>query len=127
MKKKKKKTSKEKIKVRTAGRLFLHEASARPSESTRHRRRENAPLVLRSTLAHGQNKGSTMRWTEDLQRALSARGLTVASIPGKGRGLVATRDFYPGPSSLYHSSLLHFSRSLTIVAFSAVYIPPSPL
>nr|CAD1832746.1 unnamed protein product [Ananas comosus var. bracteatus] len=37
-----------------------------------------------------------MRWTEDLQRALSARGLTVASIPGKGRGLVATRDFYPG-------------------------------
>ncbi|WOK97697.1 histone-lysine N-methyltransferase ASHR1 [Canna indica] len=37
-----------------------------------------------------------MAWMEDLQNALAARGLTVASIPGKGRGLVATRDFSPG-------------------------------
>ncbi|KAJ4755629.1 N-lysine methyltransferase SMYD2 [Rhynchospora pubera] len=33
---------------------------------------------------------------EEFQRALSSRGVTVASIPGKGRGLVTTRDFSPG-------------------------------
>nr|XP_010926450.1 histone-lysine N-methyltransferase ASHR1 isoform X1 [Elaeis guineensis] len=37
-----------------------------------------------------------MAWMDDLQTALSAHGLTVASIPGKGRGLVTTRDFSPG-------------------------------
>lgn len=37
-----------------------------------------------------------MGWMEDFQRALSSRGVTVASIPGKGRGLVTTRDFSPG-------------------------------
>ncbi|PKA53505.1 Histone-lysine N-methyltransferase ASHR1 [Apostasia shenzhenica] len=33
---------------------------------------------------------------EALERALSARGLTVSWIPGKGRGLIAARDFSPG-------------------------------
>ncbi|XP_078155375.1 SET domain group 37 isoform X2 [Carex rostrata] len=37
-----------------------------------------------------------MGWMEDFQRALSSRGVTVTSIPGKGRGLVTTRDFSPG-------------------------------
>lgn len=32
----------------------------------------------------------------ELQRALSAKGLSVSSISGKGRALVATRDFSPG-------------------------------
>ncbi|XP_020596663.1 histone-lysine N-methyltransferase ASHR1-like [Phalaenopsis equestris] len=31
-----------------------------------------------------------------LERALSAVGLTVSTIPGKGRGLVAAKDFHPG-------------------------------
>ncbi|RZR88587.1 hypothetical protein BHM03_00016208 [Ensete ventricosum] len=35
---------------------------------------------------------------EGLQSALAARGLAVASIPGKGRGLITTRDFAPGES-----------------------------
>lgn len=35
-------------------------------------------------------------WLEQLQRELAGRGLAVASIPGKGRGLVATRTFFPG-------------------------------
>ncbi|PWZ21849.1 Histone-lysine N-methyltransferase ASHR1 [Zea mays] len=35
-------------------------------------------------------------WLEQLQRELAARGLTVASIPGKGRGLIATCTFFPG-------------------------------
>lgn len=35
-------------------------------------------------------------WAEQLQRELSGRGLAVASIPGKGRGLVATHSFLPG-------------------------------
>uniref|UniRef100_A0A5B7AL27 Putative histone-lysine N-methyltransferase ASHR1 isoform X1 n=1 Tax=Davidia involucrata TaxID=16924 RepID=A0A5B7AL27_DAVIN len=33
---------------------------------------------------------------EDLQRALSDRGLTVSTLPEKGRCLVSTRDFSPG-------------------------------
>ncbi|KAG0485280.1 hypothetical protein HPP92_009359 [Vanilla planifolia] len=33
---------------------------------------------------------------EALRRALSDRCLTVSWLPGKGRGLVATRDFFPG-------------------------------
>ncbi|KAJ8501249.1 hypothetical protein OPV22_011801 [Ensete ventricosum] len=37
-----------------------------------------------------------MGWMEELQSALAARGLAVASIPGKGRGLITTRDFAPG-------------------------------
>ncbi|CAL9110560.1 unnamed protein product [Musa textilis] len=37
-----------------------------------------------------------MGWMEELQSALAARGLAVASIPGKGRGLITTRDFSPG-------------------------------
>ncbi|THU57230.1 hypothetical protein C4D60_Mb03t01330 [Musa balbisiana] len=37
-----------------------------------------------------------MGWMEELQSALEARGLAVASIPGKGRGLITTRDFAPG-------------------------------
>lgn len=39
-------------------------------------------------------------WMEELQSALAARGLAVASIPGKGRGLITTRDFAPGESPL---------------------------
>ncbi|KAF8757501.1 hypothetical protein HU200_010831 [Digitaria exilis] len=35
-------------------------------------------------------------WAEQLQRELAGRGLAVASIPGKGRGLVAARTFFPG-------------------------------
>ncbi|KAA3447525.1 histone-lysine N-methyltransferase ASHR1 [Gossypium australe] len=35
-------------------------------------------------------------WAEQLQRELEGRGLAVASIPGKGRGLVASRTFFPG-------------------------------
>ncbi|CAL4935494.1 unnamed protein product [Urochloa decumbens] len=35
-------------------------------------------------------------WAEQLQRELAGRGLAVASIPGKGRGLVASRTFFPG-------------------------------
>lgn len=35
-------------------------------------------------------------WLEQLQRELAGRGLTVASIPGKGRGLIATCTFFPG-------------------------------
>ncbi|CAD6206318.1 unnamed protein product [Miscanthus lutarioriparius] len=35
-------------------------------------------------------------WLELLQRELAGRGLAVASIPGKGRGLIATRTFFPG-------------------------------
>ncbi|KAJ0976043.1 hypothetical protein J5N97_018008 [Dioscorea zingiberensis] len=38
---------------------------------------------------------------EALQQALSSRGLTVASIPGKGRGLVTTKDFSPGDVIFY--------------------------
>lgn len=41
-------------------------------------------------------ENTEMGWMEDFQRALSSRGVTVASIPGKGRGLVTTRDFSPG-------------------------------
>ncbi|CAD5180688.1 unnamed protein product [Musa acuminata subsp. malaccensis] len=37
-----------------------------------------------------------MGWMEELQSALAARGLAVASIPGKGRGLITTCDFAPG-------------------------------
>ncbi|GJM96346.1 hypothetical protein PR202_ga13171 [Eleusine coracana subsp. coracana] len=35
-------------------------------------------------------------WAEQLQRELAGRGLAVASVPAKGRGLVATRSFFPG-------------------------------
>ncbi|XP_042408549.1 histone-lysine N-methyltransferase ASHR1-like isoform X1 [Zingiber officinale] len=54
---------------------------------------------------------------ENLQRALESRGLALASIPGKGRGLVTTRDFVPGdviifqepyasaPNKVYTSSI----------------------
>ncbi|CAN6292193.1 unnamed protein product [Urochloa humidicola] len=35
-------------------------------------------------------------WAEQLQRELAGRGLAVATIPGKGRGLVASRTFFPG-------------------------------
>ncbi|KAF7095221.1 hypothetical protein CFC21_097442 [Triticum aestivum] len=35
-------------------------------------------------------------WAEQLQRELAGRGLAVASVPGKGRGLVASRSFFPG-------------------------------
>ncbi|CAN6298103.1 unnamed protein product [Urochloa humidicola] len=35
-------------------------------------------------------------WAEQLQHELAGRGLAVASIPGKGRGLVASRTFFPG-------------------------------
>uniref|UniRef100_R7WG81 Uncharacterized protein n=1 Tax=Aegilops tauschii TaxID=37682 RepID=R7WG81_AEGTA len=35
-------------------------------------------------------------WAEQLQRELAGRGLAVASVPGKGRGLVAARSFFPG-------------------------------
>nr|CAB3499011.1 unnamed protein product [Digitaria exilis] len=35
-------------------------------------------------------------WAEQLQRELAGRGLAVVSIPGKGRGLVAARTFFPG-------------------------------
>ncbi|CAM0875243.1 unnamed protein product [Alopecurus aequalis] len=35
-------------------------------------------------------------WAEQLERELSGRGLAIASVPGKGRGLVATRSFFPG-------------------------------
>ncbi|XP_072972599.1 histone-lysine N-methyltransferase ASHR1 isoform X1 [Typha angustifolia] len=42
-----------------------------------------------------------MAWADDLQRALLTRGLSVASIPGKGRGLVTTRDFSPGEVIIY--------------------------
>ncbi|KAJ6818099.1 histone-lysine N-methyltransferase ASHR1 isoform X1 [Iris pallida] len=38
---------------------------------------------------------------DELQGALSAHGLTLSSIPGKGRGLVATRDFAPGDVIIY--------------------------
>ncbi|XP_072990622.1 histone-lysine N-methyltransferase ASHR1 isoform X2 [Typha latifolia] len=42
-----------------------------------------------------------MAWADDLQRALLTRGLSVASIPCKGRGLVTTRDFSPGEVIIY--------------------------
>ncbi|KAK8966735.1 Histone-lysine N-methyltransferase ASHR1 [Platanthera guangdongensis] len=35
---------------------------------------------------------------EPLERALSAEGLTLSAIPGKGRGLIADKNFFPGPS-----------------------------
>ncbi|KAL6909510.1 hypothetical protein ACP4OV_001791 [Aristida adscensionis] len=35
-------------------------------------------------------------WGEQLRRELAGRGLAVASVPGKGRGLVAARAFFPG-------------------------------
>ncbi|KAJ1293970.1 hypothetical protein BS78_01G111000 [Paspalum vaginatum] len=35
-------------------------------------------------------------WAEQLQCELARRGLSVASVPGKGRGLVAARTFFPG-------------------------------
>ncbi|RLN17749.1 histone-lysine N-methyltransferase ASHR1 [Panicum miliaceum] len=35
-------------------------------------------------------------WAEQLQGELAGRGLAVASIPGKGRGLVASRTFFQG-------------------------------
>jgi hypothetical protein len=40
-------------------------------------------------------------WAEQLERELSGRGLAVAFVPGKGRGLVATRSFFPGTSTLH--------------------------
>ena len=39
-------------------------------------------------------------WAEQLERELSGRGLAIAFVPGKGRGLVATRNFFPGNSTL---------------------------
>lgn len=38
---------------------------------------------------------------EELQSALSSRGLMVSSIPGKGRALVAAKDFAPGDVIIY--------------------------
>ncbi|KAM0950949.1 putative [histone H3]-lysine(4) N-trimethyltransferase chromatin remodeling SET family [Dioscorea sansibarensis] len=38
---------------------------------------------------------------EALHQALSSRGLAVAPIPGKGRGLVTTKDFSPGEVIFY--------------------------
>jgi hypothetical protein len=35
---------------------------------------------------------------EDLQSALNEQGLTVSTVPEKGRCLLTTRDFYPGLS-----------------------------
>uniref|UniRef100_A0A0A9FR37 MYND-type domain-containing protein n=1 Tax=Arundo donax TaxID=35708 RepID=A0A0A9FR37_ARUDO len=35
-------------------------------------------------------------WAKQVQHELAGRGLAVASIPGKGRGLVAARSFFPG-------------------------------
>lgn len=40
-------------------------------------------------------------WLEQLQRELAGRGLTVASIPGKGRGLIATFTFFPGETACF--------------------------
>jgi hypothetical protein len=40
-------------------------------------------------------------WAEQLERELSGRGLAVAFVPGKGRGLVATRSFFPGTSTIH--------------------------
>jgi hypothetical protein len=42
-------------------------------------------------------------WLEQLQRELAGRGLAVASIPGKGRGLIATRTFFPGETARFFS------------------------
>ncbi|WVZ60218.1 hypothetical protein U9M48_010269 [Paspalum notatum var. saurae] len=39
-------------------------------------------------------------WAEQLQCELARRGLSVASVPGKGRGLVAARTFFPGEDIL---------------------------
>ncbi|KAK8916154.1 hypothetical protein KSP39_PZI000557 [Platanthera zijinensis] len=33
---------------------------------------------------------------EPLERSLSAEGLTLSAIPGKGRGLIADKNFFPG-------------------------------
>ncbi|TVU45471.1 hypothetical protein EJB05_04960, partial [Eragrostis curvula] len=35
-------------------------------------------------------------WAEQLERELARRGLAVASVPGKGRGMVAVQSFFPG-------------------------------
>ena len=44
----------------------------------------------------GSGRGRMANWAEQLQRELAGRGLAVASVPGKGRGLVASRTFFPG-------------------------------
>lgn len=43
---------------------------------------------------------------EDLKSALQDFNLSVSTVPEKGRSLVATRDFYPGISSLSSSTIL---------------------
>ncbi|RRT61536.1 hypothetical protein B296_00006338, partial [Ensete ventricosum] len=51
-----------------------------------------------TALEEEEDRRFDMGWMEELQSALAARGLAVASIPGKGRGLITTRDFAPGES-----------------------------
>lgn len=46
---------------------------------------------------------------EDLQADLSAHGLSVSTLPEKGRGLVAIKDFSPG-LSFYQISVCSFSK-----------------
>lgn len=53
-----------------------------------------------TALEEEEDRRFDMGWMEELQSALEARGLAVASIPGKGRGLITTRDFAPGESPL---------------------------
>jgi hypothetical protein len=45
---------------------------------------------------HPARREAMASWAEQLERELTGRGLAVASVPGKGRGLVATRSFFPG-------------------------------
>jgi hypothetical protein len=49
---------------------------------------------------------------EDLQPALNEQGLTVSTVPEKGRCLLTTRDFYPG---------LSLSLSLLNVCVAIIY------
>ncbi|RWW47364.1 hypothetical protein BHE74_00046677, partial [Ensete ventricosum] len=51
-----------------------------------------------TALEEEEDRRFDMARMEELQSALVARGLAVASIPGKGRGLITTRDFAPGES-----------------------------
>ncbi|AQK63624.1 Histone-lysine N-methyltransferase ASHR1 [Zea mays] len=68
-----------------------------PRGKGKEKRTTLACLYLRKETSGFLCAGGRMAsWLEQLQRELAARGLTVASIPGKGRGLIATCTFFPG-------------------------------
>lgn len=56
-------------------------------------RKKKKRHILILVLEHA--RAATM---EDLQSALNEQGLTVSTVPEKGRCLLTTRDFYPGLS-----------------------------